>query len=91
MKSIWNYYRGESKGVLSLNNQNYEIPTIEAKRAFLLPDMSYDITRYFGFGMPANDKMLSIVLLEVGVSFLQAYVFVLLISIYLSESISLST
>lgn len=34
--------------------------------------------------------MLSIVLLEVGVSFLQAYVFVLLISIYLSESISLS-
>ena len=65
MKSIWNYYRGESKGVLSLNNQNYEIPTIEAKRAFLLPDMSYDITRYFGFGMPANDKMLSIVLLYI--------------------------
>lgn len=32
--------------------------------------------------------MLSIVLLEVGVSFLQAYVFVLLISIYLSESVN---
>lgn len=32
--------------------------------------------------------MLSIVLLEIGVSFLQAYVFVLLISIYLSESTS---
>lgn len=32
--------------------------------------------------------MLGIVLLEVGVSFLQAYVFVLLISIYMSEAIN---
>ncbi len=31
----------------------------------MLPEVNYELTRYFGFGMPANDKMLSVVLLYI--------------------------
>lgn len=65
MKSLWNYYGGQSTGIVSVSNTEYAIPTMEAKRAFLFPDINYELTRYFGFGMPANDKMLSIVLLYI--------------------------
>src|SRR3989338_3277438 len=65
MKDLWNYYRGQSTGVVSMNQDSYAIPALEAKRAFMLPEVNYELTRYFGFGMPANDKMLSVVLLYI--------------------------
>ena len=55
MKDLWNYHGGQSTGVVSINKESYEIPSMEAKRAFMFPEVNYELTRYFGFGMPAND------------------------------------
>lgn len=65
MDNLWSYYRGISTGIVGLDNKLYSIPAMETKRAFLFSNINYEVTRYFGFGMPANDKMLSIVLLYI--------------------------